>query len=204
MGVYFLWILSTPHAMPTPTPHPFDVDVLVFAAQEGDKEAFGQLYDLYFDPIYRYVYYRAPVDEVDDLVETIFIKAWMNLDKYEKRDVQFSSWLFRIAHNAVIDYRRAHRSIAEIDPEMPDLSDKQAPKALTEKTMLSKTVREAVDQLKEPYRQVITLKFLIGLSNPEIAEVLGEREGNVRVLQFRALKELKDLLSEKGVKSEFL
>jgi RNA polymerase sigma factor (sigma-70 family) len=61
-----------------------------------------------------------------------------------------------------------------------------------------------VDQLKEPYRQVITLKFLIGLSNPEIAEVLGEREGNVRVLQFRALKELKDLLSEKGVKSEFL
>jgi RNA polymerase sigma-70 factor (ECF subfamily) len=128
----------------------------------------------------------------------------MNLDKYEKRDVQFSSWLFRIAHNAVIDYRRAHRSIAEIDPDMADPSDKQAPKELTEKTMLSKTVREAVDQLKEPYRQVITLKFLIGLSNTEIAEVLGEREGNVRVLQFRALKELKDLLSQKGLKAEFL
>lgn len=190
--------------MSTPSPHPFDIDALVFAAQEGDKEAYAQIYDTYFDPIYRYVYYRAPVDEVDDLVETIFIKAWMNLDKYEKRDVQFSSWLFRIAHNAVIDYRRAHRSIAEIDPELEDTSDKQAPKSLTEKTMLSKVVREAVDQLKEPYKQVITLKFLIGLSNEEIAEVLGEREGNVRVLQYRALKELKGLLSERGMKSEFL
>lgn len=190
--------------MPLSAPNSFDVDVLIFAAQEGDKEAFGKVYDLYFDPIYRYVYYRAPADEVDDLVETIFIKAWMNLEKYEKRDVQFSSWLFRIAHNAVIDYRRQHRSIAEMDPEMEDKSENQAPKSLTEKSMLSKVVRDAIDQLKEPYKQVVTLKFLIGLSNPEIAEVLGEREGNVRVLQFRALKELKELLGEKGMKEELL
>ncbi len=189
--------------MPSSTPNPFDVDALVFSAQEGDKAAFGDLYELFFDPIYRYVYFRVPAHEVDDLVELVFIKAWMNLEKYEKRDVQFSAWLFRIAHNAVIDYRRQHRSVAPIDEQLEDKSEKSAPKSLTEQAMLSQSVREAVDQLKEPYRQVVTLKFLIGLSNSEIAQILGEREGNVRVLQFRALKELKSILNEKGLKKEF-
>lgn len=190
--------------MPTSPPNPFDVDALVFSAQEGDKSAFGELYELFFEPIYRYVYFRVPAGEVDDLVELVFIKAWMNMEKYEKRDAQFSSWLFRIAHNAVIDYRRQHRSLAPIDEELEDKTEKSAPKALTEKTMLSKTVREAIDQLKDPYKQVVTLKFLIGLSNNEIAEVMGEREGNIRVLQFRALKELKEILGAKGLKKEFL
>lgn len=182
----------------------FNVDALVALAQEGDKEAFAQLYDRFFDPIYRYVYFRVTASEVDDLVETIFIKAWINLEKYEKRDVQFSAWLFRIAHNTVIDHRRSHRPLFEIKEEMEDRSEKTAPKVLTEKNMLSKIVREAVNELREPYRQVITLKFLIGLSNAEIAEILQEREGNIRVLQFRALKELKEIFDQRGLKQEFL
>lgn len=180
------------------------IDDLVVSAQEGDKDAFGQIYDQFFDRIYRYVYFRTNPAEVDDLVETIFIKAWMNLEKYEKRDVNFSAWLFKIAHNVVIDHRRSHRPLFEIKEEIEDESEKAAPKKVTEKNMLSSVVREAVDRLKEPYKQVITLKFLIGLSNTEIAEILNEREGNVRVLQFRALKELKNLLQEKGVQAEFL
>lgn len=182
----------------------FNIDALVALAQEGDKEAFAQLYDRFFDPIYRYVYFRVTASEVDDLVETIFIKAWVNLEKYEKRDVQFSAWLFRIAHNAVIDHRRSHRPLFEIREDMEDHSEKTAPKVLTEKNMLSKIVREAVNELREPYRQVVTLKFLIGLSNAEIAEILQEREGNVRVLQFRALKELKEIFNHRGLKQEFL
>lgn len=182
----------------------FDIDAQVVAAQEGDKEAFAQLYDFYFDSVYRYVYFRVPPVEVEDLVELVFIKAWVNLERYEKRDVQFSAWLFRIAHNAVIDYRRQHRSIAPIDDNLEDPSDKQAPRSMTEKGMASKVVREAVDQLKDPYRQVVIMKFLTGLSNAEIAESLGVREGNVRVLQFRALKELKQILGEKGLEKEFL
>ncbi|MFA5792600.1 MAG: sigma-70 family RNA polymerase sigma factor [Candidatus Gracilibacteria bacterium] len=186
------------------TPSQFDIDAIILSAKEGDKDAFAKIYDIYFDPIYRYVYFRAPAIEADDLVEVIFIKAWMNLEKYEKRDVQFSAWLFKIAHNTLIDHLRTHRSIQPVDDEMEDKSDKQAPKVLTEKNIMGKVVRDAVSKLKEPYRQVVTLKFLTGLSNEEIAEVLGEREGNVRVLQFRALKELKKTLAETGVKQEFL
>ncbi len=190
--------------MNDPAQQNFDVDALVLQAQEGDKDAFAQIYDHFFDRIYRYVYFRVPAGEVDDLVEMVFIKAWIHLEKYEKRDVQFSSWVFKIAHNIVIDHRRSHRPLFEITEEIEDKSDKAAPKFLTEKNMTSELVREAVDQLKDPYRQVLTLKFLMGLSNTEVAEIMNEREGNVRVLQFRALKELKVLLQERGVQPEFL
>lgn len=181
-----------------------DIDALIIAAQEGDKEAFAEVYDHFFDKIYRYVYFRVNAPEVDDIVETIFIKCWMNLEKYEKRDVSFGAWLFRIAHNAVIDHRRAHRQILPIDPNIEDESKYAAPKKQTEQAIAAKKVREAVAGLREPYRQVVTLKFLIGLSNAEIAEILGEREGNIRVLQFRALKDLKETLGELGFKPEFL
>jgi len=69
---------------------------------------------------------------------------------------------------------------------------------------MSAEVRKAVLGLKEPYRQIITMKFLTGLSNAEIAEILNEREGNVRIMQFRALKELKKTLEKAGVRQEFL
>lgn len=181
-----------------------DIDALVISAQEGDKEAFAEIYDHYFDQIYRYVYFRVNAPEVDDIVETVFIKCWMNLEKYEKRDVSFGAWLFRIAHNAVIDHRRSHRQILPIDPNLEDESKHAAPNKQTERTIAAKKVRDAVATLREPYRQVVTLKFLIGLSNAEIAEILGEREGNIRVLQFRALKELKEMLGDLGFQPEFL
>lgn len=186
------------------TPQNLDIDALVIAAQEGDKDAFGQIYDHFFDKIFRYVYFRVKAKEVDDLVEIIFIKVWTNLLKYEKRDVSFGAWLFRIAHNVVIDHRRAHRSVLPIDPRLEDKTNRNAPKERTQKALMAERLREEVQKLKEPYRQVISLKFLTGLSNSEIAEILGQREGNVRVLQFRALKELKQRLADLGFEPEFL
>jgi len=180
-----------------------EIDAYVLSSQEGDKTAFGELYDHFFEKIYRYVFFRVPAHDVEDIVETIFIKAWTKMDLYEKRDVKFSSWLFRIAHNAVIDYRRAHKKILPIDPRIEDESLEAAPQRKTEQTLRSKQVREAVQSLKEPYRQVVTLKYLIGLSNHEIAEIMSQREGNIRVMQFRALKQLKQILAEKNLTFDF-
>ncbi|MBT4384706.1 sigma-70 family RNA polymerase sigma factor [Candidatus Peregrinibacteria bacterium] len=181
-----------------------DIDALILSAQEGDKDAYGQVYDHFFEKIYRYVHFRVVPKEVEDIVENVFIKSWVNLEKYEKRDVSFGAWLFRIAHNAVIDHRRAHRSILPIDPSMADKTVGNAPQKRTERSLMAEKIREEVDKLREPYKQVITLKFLSGLSNSEIAEILGQTEGNIRVLQFRALKELKIGLGEKGISAEFL
>lgn len=187
------------------TPQQSDLDALVLAAQEGDKDAFAELYDHFFEKIYRYVYFRVQSSEVDDIVETVFIKAWTKLEKYTNhKDASFGAWLFRIAHNTVIDHRRAHRSLMPIDPRMEDRSRRSAPASRASESMMAEQVRAAVRELREPYRQVVTLKFLTGLSNSEIAQVLGRREGNVRVLQYRALKELKQMLTERGLSAEFL
>ncbi len=191
---------TTTQFMPLTDP---EIDDLVTSGKEGDKNAFGQLYDHFFAKVYRYVFFRVPEHDVEDIVETVFIKCWMKMDTYEKRDVKFSSWLFRIAHNAVIDYRRAHKKILPIDPRIKDESLIAAPKEVTEQNLRAHQVREAVNQLKEPYRQLVTLKYLIGLSNSEIAEIMRQREGNVRVMQFRALKQLKQHLSEKDLTFEF-
>jgi RNA polymerase sigma-70 factor (ECF subfamily) len=190
--------------MPNSTPEELDIDALVRFAQEGDKDAFAQIYDHFFDPIYRYVFFRVPKSEVDDIVETIFIKAWVKLEKYEKRDVSFGAWLYRVAHNSVIDHRRVHRPILPIDYALEDTSGRSAPKKLTEQSLLADKVRVEIAKLKDPYKQVISLKFLSGLSNTEIAEILGEREGNIRVLQFRALKKLKQQFTEAGIEHSFL
>ncbi len=183
---------------------PDNLDELVKAAQEGNKDAFGEIYDVYFEAIYRYVYFRVSKEDTDDIVETVFVKAWVNLPRYEKRDVSFGAWLFRIAHNAVIDHRRKHRNILPIDPKIQDRTAKAAPKEQAQKSLMAQTLRQEIKALKEPYRQVVTLKFLTGLSNAEIAEIMGEREGNVRVIQFRALKMLKEKMLAQGYEPEFL
>lgn len=180
------------------------IDALVLDAQEGDKDAFAQIYDQYFDSIYRYVFFRVSACDVDDIVETVFIKAWTKLPQYEKRDVSFGAWLFRIAHNAVIDHRRAHRPLAQIDPRVADESRAARPRKRTEHALMAEKIRWAVAQLKEPYRQVVTLKFLMGLDNKEVAEIMSEREGNIRVIQFRALKKLKTILKENHIHLETL
>lgn len=187
---------ASPHQfMPKKLPEE-QLDALVLEAQEGNKDAFARIYDHYFDPIFRYVFFRVPEMEVDDIVETVFIKCWTKMPQYQKRDVSFGAWLFRIAHNAVIDYRRAHRPVAQIDPRMSDESRAAKPKQRTERQLMAEKLRFAVSQLKEPYRQVVTLKFLMGLSNKEVAEIMHEREGNIRVIQFRALKKLRLILEE--------
>jgi RNA polymerase sigma-70 factor (ECF subfamily) len=180
------------------------IDLWVRLSQEGDKEMFAQLYDHFFGPIYRYVYFRVNPSQVDDIVETVFIKCWVNLGKYEKRDVSFAAWLFRIAHNAVIDFRRSHRPLAELSPQIKDVSRRSEPQEEANRSLLKVEVREAIDQLKGSYRQVVMLKFLSGLSHREIAETMRQKEGNIRVIQFRALKQLKQILEAKGLKPEFL
>lgn len=177
---------------------------LVLKSQAGDKEAFAGLYDHFFGLIYRYVYFRVNAEEVDDIVEDVFVKTWTHLEQYEQRDVSFSAWIFRIAHNAVVDHHRRHRPLGVLNPETEDFSKDAAPKERTHSKILGEQVRSEVQKLKEPYRQLITLKFLMGLSNAEVAEILGEREGNVRVMQFRALKTLKQALQERGIHAEFL
>jgi RNA polymerase sigma-70 factor (ECF subfamily) len=173
---------------------------LIRLAQDGNPEAFGELYRLHLDAIYRYVYSRiGETAEAENLTQTTFVKAWRALGGYRQRQVPFRGWLYRIAHNTIVDHYRTRR---EPDCRLEDLELVDTSN-VPEETFVSQerqeALRKALTRLKPAYQQVLTLRFLNGLDYPETAQVLGRNVNAVRVLQFRALKALRAVLAEDSV-----
>lgn len=180
---------------------PHDEAALVQAAINGDADAFGALYLRYLDAIYRYVRFRVGnTGDAEDLTEQVFLKAWEALPNYRLRGVPFLSWLYRIAHNAVVDFHRRAASeapLAELASPAAD-SHSQGPGALDrliEESEIS-LLADAIRRLPEDQQQVIVLRFIEGLSHAEVARVINRSQGACRVLQHRALAALHRLLTE--------
>lgn len=168
---------------------------LVRAAQEGDTEAFGAIYDAYLTPVYRYVAFRFPEELAEDLVADIFVKAWEKLHTYKaQKNVPFAAWLFRIARHVVIDAYRRHRGFDELSENVRDENTSSDPKRRTERGMTISTVRKAMNELPRRYRETLLLSYVSDLTHAEIAKAMGIREGTVRILKFRALKKLESYL----------
>jgi RNA polymerase sigma-70 factor, ECF subfamily len=165
-----------------------DESLLVDRARRGDAAAFGQLYELHVDRIYRYVYYRVGTrDQADDLTEHVFLKAWEAVGRYESRGLPFVAWLYRMAHNAVIDHYRASRPTTPID-ETFDLEDeKQSPSDAVMAGVDREELKLAIQRLNPDQQKVIVLRFVEGMSHAEVGQILGKSEGAVRVVQHRAL-----------------
>lgn len=177
------------------------IESLVKLAQEGDREAFARLYDLFIDPIYRYVYYRVSLVDAEDLVETIFLKMWEHIRQYKRQKKSFSAWAFRIAHNLVVDYYRANKDkmYEELTSNIPDQDRRHNPVKVTEGNLDKEMLKKAILSLRKDYQDIIVHKFVNELSNKEIADILGKSEGSLRILQFRALKALRKELEEFGL-----
>jgi RNA polymerase sigma-70 factor (ECF subfamily) len=171
---------------------------LVEHAVAGDGDAFGELYLLHLDTIYRYVYYRVgDASDAEDLTEQVFLKAWESLSGYKQRGNPFASWLYRIAHNTTVDhYRRQKPTVPMPSPEEVDLPGEQ-PSSLEQiiKAEEASALATAITQLPEAQQQVIILRFIEGLKHAEVARIIGKSEGACRVIQHRALVALNQLLS---------
>ncbi len=181
-----------------------EIEALVVLVKKGDHDAFSQLYDIFVDPLYRYIYFRVNNQEVEDLMEIVFLKVWENIKKYTPKNKMFSAWFFRIAHNVVVDHYRSQKNETEDLPiNVPAYKREHNPIKNTENRLHNEALRNALKNLKENYREVLVYKFLNDLSNPEIAEIMDKSEGSVRILQFRALKALKAELVNMGIKYQF-
>lgn len=183
-----------------------EIELLVKKVQQGDQGAFAKVYDALIDQIYRYVFYRVKDEEAEDIVENVFLKVWENIRKYkDEKGKSFSSWVFRIAHNLVVDHYRGakDRKVEELDFNMADENREHNPIKTTENSIDQKVLKMALDKLKSPYKEVIIYKFINELSNSEIAEILDKNESSLRVLQFRALAMLKKELEEMGANYRF-
>ena len=169
-----------------------DVDTLVSRAKAGDAEAFSALYDLYADRVYRFVVVRVPQPaDGEDLLQQVFVKVIESLPRYEQRGLPFGAWLFRIARNTVIDFARTRRAAEPLGDEAGRQVDPHEPSSILERRADHLAVRAALAELTTEQRDVVVLRFFAGLSHAEIAAVLGKREGNIRVIQHRALEALR-------------
>lgn len=174
-----------------------DLNQLVELAKNGDTEAFGQIYDVLVKQIYRYIYYRVSPQIAEDLTEETFLKAWQSISKYKVGKTPFSAWIFRIAHNLVVDHYRKNEVTSEIDESLADVKTDALPSYNLNIRLNELKLRQAITKLPESYQQVILLKYINEEENDVIAQTIGKSEGAVRTIQFRALEKLRSLLEEK-------
>ncbi len=177
-----------------------EVQVLVDRTKEGDRDAFASLYERYVDQIYRYVYFRVDAADAEDLVETVFVKAWEKIGSYKNNGSTFSSWLFRIAHNLVVDHYRLNHSVEAITEEYQEYRSEYHPGIVTERVLESDLLKKGLKHLKDDYQQFLILKYINDFSNKDIAKLLDKSEGSLRILQYRALRALRTILQDMGMK----
>lgn len=180
-----------------------DPKVLIQLAKSGDTEAFGRLYELYFAPVFRYIYFRVKnKEEANDLVQTVFLKVFHSLSNFREQNKSPLAYFFTVARNAVIDRWRAKKEVLLDDPEsvLGQIPDKaNSPLELVEKEETSQVVRRAIKQLADDQQEVIVLKFINEMPNKEIASLLGKTEEAVRQLQCRALRALRQILKNQNL-----
>ena len=178
--------------------------LMVDAARAGDQGALSELYTLYFPRVYRYILARTGNSyDAEDLAEEVFMRVLEAIERFQWREAPFSAWLFRIAHNAVISQRRKDGARGRSSPLSEGLPlDGQGPEELVEMRLALLQVREAAEKLPEAQRQVIALRFGAGLSVAETARAMNKGEGNVKVIQHKAIAKLREIVRQRPVAHE--
>ena len=158
---------------------------------KADPEAFGELYQLHMDRIYRYIYHRTgSISDAEDLTERVFVQALTHLSGYTDRGLPFSVWLFRIAHNLVANWHRdrSRNRVVPLDGVVMAFQDRDVLEDVEE----ANVVRRAVARLSPERQRVLLLKFVEELPHAEIGKIMGRSEGAVKALLHRTLKALKE------------
>lgn len=174
----------------------------LFAGANSDDSSFIELYDYYFPKIYNYVHYRvADFHAAEDLVSLVFEKIFTRFESYRPEKAPLSAWIFSIARNTITDYYRRRGLIhfdsldtsAEVTTADPDPGDVVCFNEVQQHLI------KALSSLKQREREVIALKFWSGLSNSDIANLVGISESNTGVIIFRAMRHLRTILESQGV-----
>lgn len=169
--------------------HDVSVSELVERAK-ADPEAFGELYQLNVDRIYRYIYHRTGnACDAEDLTEKVFYQALTHLPAYTDKGLPFAVWLFRIAHNLVANWHRdrSRTKLVSLDEVVMVHHDVDGLERVEEANI----VRKAVSRLSPDRQQLLLLKFVEELPHAEIGKIMGRSEGAVKALLHRTLKTLK-------------
>lgn len=179
-----------------------DLDEQVLARAKGyDLDALAAIYDCYESRIYSYIYHRVgDANIAQDLTAQVFLRMLEAIQNDQAWRSSFSGWLYRIAHNLVIDhYRRRGRSSQVSYEELPlPAAPTEDPERVAEERLTAEILREAINRLTEEQAQVVTLRFLEGWNIADVAAAIDKTEGAVKALQYRAVMSLRRLLEEEA------
>jgi len=186
--------LHRPADEPAPeAPAPRDPDLADVRAAQRDRHAFDRLYRRYLDRVYSYAFYQlGDHHDAEDATERTFLAALAAIDRFHDEGSTFRAWLFRIAHNAIANSRRARRRrrtqpITDAHQQAAPAAD---PAGVVARADQQREIRAALARIPAERRQAILLRFVDGLSAREIGAVLGRSEGAARVLLHRALRDV--------------
>lgn len=167
---------------------------LIAQARQGDSAALSAIYDQYAQKIYVYLYHRLGNREMaEDLTAEVFVRMVEAADTSRFADTSLSGWLYRIAHNLLVDHFRQQREEVTLSEELP--TQREGPAAIAERKLAQDGLREALEELTEDQRQVIVLRFGEGLTAREVTEIMGKQENAICQLQHRALNGLRRILT---------
>lgn len=170
-------------------PEALDDTSLVRAARDGDRAAFGRLYDRYARMVHGVLLARVPVDEVDDLVQDVFLIALRRLSTLREND-RFGAWLGAIARNRANDYYR-HSSPQQQLEEETSVQKIEAENSGADQQYSAVAILDIIRTLSETYRETLILRLVEGMTGPEIAARTGMTTGSVRVNLHRGMQQLR-------------
>lgn len=176
---------------------------LVQRAQDGEDDAFAELYELFYGKVYRYVYFKTgKTEEAEDISEEVFLRMLESIQSFRWKGATFSSWLFRIAHNLIVDYfRKNHRDkttpIEEIG-KIPNPAAIDIESQMDFKRKLQE-VRLAMKNLTKLQQDVLAYRFAAGFSLNETATAMDKNTNAVKALQHAAIKNLRNLVTDNNM-----
>ncbi len=170
-------------------------DTGTFAIHDDKESRLAGLYDEYYDKIARYAYVRiGNASEAEDIASEVFLKALGSLNRYQDRGLPMQAWLFKIAHNLVVDYLRNKSKRVTLPIDIVDIVDESDPVETAEINLEMERVTVAMQSLTEEQREVVRLRFLGGLTSREVGEIMKKSDGAVREMQRAAMEKLRQLL----------
>ncbi len=166
---------------------------LIEKSQNGDTEAFGLLYDRHIRTIYNFIYYKTRHKETaEDLTSQTFMKALTHIGSVDTSR-PFQSWLYKIAHNSVLDHYRTKRQSEDID-DFYNLAEEGDIVGMLDGIEEAKKVKGYLASLSPIERDIVIMRIWQELSYKEIAEIVGKTEASCKMIYSRSLKKLRTLL----------
>jgi RNA polymerase sigma-70 factor (ECF subfamily) len=169
----------------------------IIQAQKGDTGVISALYERYRLGVFRYLYYRTgDLQAAEDLTSEVFLRMLRSIENYQPTSVSFDAWLFQIARNVAIDHYRKSRHRRHLPLKDELVAKDEHVEGSVERQLISENLAAALAQLNEAQRDVIVMRFVVGMRISQVAHTLHKSEDAIKGLQRRGLKALRDILSD--------